>query len=327
MQKVLNQEEIDALFQRARGGKASSGKKQARHVVPCDFRSAGQITKDQLRLLTGLHETFARNLTHSLGAYLRIALEMAVVSVEQLTYKEFIGRMPEMTYFGGIRVNELDAMAGLTLELPIAYPILDLLLGGRGRGGHEIRELTEIEQEILGSVVATMVKELSQCWNGMGLSFSFEGRHAMDEAAELISPTERVLAISFEIRLPEVQAMLNIVFSSAVAVRMQRALQKGGRRHHSTAATEHIRSRMMESLFPLELLMPPVKVAARDLLELESGGVLTLHHKINQPVALTVAGSSLFTAFPVASHDRRAAYVQKLTPIHNEENGANNGFE
>jgi flagellar motor switch protein FliM len=319
MQKVLNQEEIDALFQRARGGKASSSKKAARHVVTCDFRSAGQITKDQLRLLTGLHDTFARNITHSLGAYLRIALEMAVVSVEQLTYKEFMGRMPEMTYFGGIRVNELDAVAGLTLELPIAYPILDLLLGGRGRAGQEIRELTEIEQEILGSVAATMVKELTACWNGMGLSFAFEGRHGMDEAAELISPTERVLAISFEIRLPEVQAMLNIVFSSAVAVQMQRALQKGGRRHRSPAAAAHIRHRLMESLFSTELIMPPVKVAACDLLDLDPGGVLMLDHKVHQPLALMVSGSSLFTAFPVAHQDKRAAYIQKLTPIHEKE--------
>jgi len=74
MQKILNQEEIDALFKRARGGKTAATGAGSQVVTPCDFRSAGQITKEQLRLLTGLHETFARNLSHSLGAYLRIGL-------------------------------------------------------------------------------------------------------------------------------------------------------------------------------------------------------------------------------------------------------------
>ena len=176
MQKILNQEEIDALFKRARGGKPTGEGAGARVITPCDFRSAGQITKEQLRLLTALHETFARNLSHALGAYLRIGLEMAVVSVEQLTYAEFLQRLPDATYFGTMKVNELEKTAGITIELPIAFPILDLLLGGRGRAEGSIRKLTEIEEEIFASVVAMIVRELSSSWKTLGLGFTFEGR-------------------------------------------------------------------------------------------------------------------------------------------------------
>jgi flagellar motor switch protein FliM len=326
MQKVLNQEEIDALFKRVRGSKTQSTAKAKQHVIPCDYRSAGQITKDQLRLLTGLHETFARNLMHTIGAYLRVNLEIAVVSVEQLTYSELLSRVPDMIYFGTLRVNELNSIAGITLELPIAYPILDLLLGGKGRAQQEIRELTEIEQEILASVMNTVVGELSSCWKALGLSFSFEGRINQDDAQEIISPTERVLALSFELRMPEVQAMLNIVFPSVVASMMQRSLQKGGRRHSSAAATQHIRKRLMESQFSLELTLPTVPVPARSLLDLDPGGVLMLPHKVQEPVSLSVAGSKLFTAFPVARNDKRAGYIQKVNSLHEEEERTTDGF-
>jgi flagellar motor switch protein FliM len=325
MQKVLNQEEIDALFKRARGGKPQKATTSNRHIIPCDYRSAGQITKEQLRLLTGLHATFARNVTHSIGAYLRVALEIAVVSVEQLTYSELLGRVPDMIYFGTLRVNELNSIAGITLELPIAYPILDLLLGGRGRAGQEIRELTEIEQEILGSVMKTIVGELSHCWKGLGLSFEFAGRIDSNDAAEIIAPTERVLAISFEIRMPEVQAMLNIVFPSVVSSMMQRVLQKGGRRHSSAGATQHMRKRLMDSEFAVELILPPVVVQGHEILDMEPGSVLTLAHRVQDPVALTVAGSRLFTAFPVAKNDKRAGYVQKVTALHEEEDRGQDG--
>jgi flagellar motor switch protein FliM len=326
MQKILNQEEIDALFRRALGTKSTKKAGDARHVTLCDFRSAGQITKEQLRLLTGLHETFARNLGHSLGAYLRVELEMAVVSVEQLTYAEFLQRMPEATYYGSLKVNDLEKRAGITIEMPIAFPIMDLLLGGRGRSEIQIRQLTEIEEEIFGSVLSMIVRELNSCWKAMGLDFNFEGRVAQTSAAEINSPTERILTISFELRMLETQATLNIVFPSAVSVLMQRALQKSSRRGSNAVAMEHLRNRLLQSDFQLELAMPPVGVRAKDLLEMEAGSVLALLHKIQEPVSLTVAGSRLFQAFPVAKNEKRAGYIQKVTPIYDQEKG-HNGFE
>jgi flagellar motor switch protein FliM len=327
MQKILNQEEIDALFKRARGGKPAAEGAASRVITPCDFRSAGQITKEQLRLLTALHETFARNLSHALGAYLRIGLEMAVVSVEQLTYAEFLRRLPDATYFGTMKVNELEKTAGITIELPIAFPILDLLLGGRGRAEGPIRKLTEIEEEIFASVVAMIVRELSSCWQTLGLRFTFESRLVQAEVSELNSPTERVLAISFELRTPEVQAVLNIVFPSALSALMQRSLQRSGRRHSSAVATEHLRNRMLQSEFQLELSLPAVGVPARELLALAAGSVLKLPHKVQEPVAMTVAGTRLFYAYPVSKNDKRAGYIQKLAPIHNQDSRGQNGFE
>jgi flagellar motor switch protein FliM len=327
MQKILNQEEIDALFKRARGGKAAVAAGGPRVITPCDFRSAGQITKEQLRLLTGLHETLARNLSHALGAYLRIGLEMALVSIEQLTYAEFLQRLPDATYFGTMKVNDLEKSAGITIELPIAFPILDLLLGGRGRAEGQIRKLTEIEEEIFASVVSMIVRELSSSWQAQGLSFTYEGRLVQAEVSDLNSPTERVLAISFELRTPEVQAVLNIVFPSALSALMQRSLQKSGRRHSSAAATEHLRNRMMQSEFQLELALPAVTVLAKELLALEAGRVLKLPHKVQEPVTMTVAGSRMFYAYPVSKNDKRAGYIQKLAPINNEDRRGQNGFE
>ena len=75
MQKVLNQEEIDAMVRAARGGtRAEQRREVPSHVEPWDVRRAGQIGREQLQTITTLHESFARNLTHSLGAYLRVVL-------------------------------------------------------------------------------------------------------------------------------------------------------------------------------------------------------------------------------------------------------------
>jgi flagellar motor switch protein FliM len=96
VQKVLNQEEIDAMFRSVRSDKSERKNEDTSRVKPWNFRQVGQISRDQLRSISTLHETFARNLTHSLGAYLRVVFQTNLVSVEQLTFREFLARVPDV---------------------------------------------------------------------------------------------------------------------------------------------------------------------------------------------------------------------------------------
>ena len=96
MQRVLNQEEIDAIVQASRGLKSSSPKEE-KSVQACDFRQAGQLSREVMQAVSGMYESFARNLSQALGLYLPVAIQTLLVSVEQLTYKDFLVRTPEIT--------------------------------------------------------------------------------------------------------------------------------------------------------------------------------------------------------------------------------------
>ncbi len=73
MVKILSQDEIDALFRAAQGhGRKAKNRSHAPDLHRPQFSAVGQISKEQLRSVSLLHETFARTLTHSLRAYLRV---------------------------------------------------------------------------------------------------------------------------------------------------------------------------------------------------------------------------------------------------------------
>src|SRR6266478_866488 len=129
MEKVLNQQEIDDMVRRARSGSAAAGS-SGPVVQPWDIRQAGQIGSEQLRAINQLHETFARNLSVSIGGYLRIVFDCSLVSAEHLTYREFLQRIPEKTYLASIDLPPVGAVAVLQLDLAIAFPIIDVMLGG-----------------------------------------------------------------------------------------------------------------------------------------------------------------------------------------------------
>jgi len=211
MEKVLNQEEIDAMVRAARGG--TGGGQASVHtptVTPWDIRQAGQIGREQLRAISLLHEAFARNLTHALAAYLRIVFEAALVSAEHLTYREYLQRLPEVTYMCSAKLVPMEVAALLQLDLAVAFPLIDLLLGGEGRGAVEPREVTEIEEQILESIVQIICRELGVAWQALGLEFRFERRQAPAQAQRLMPPEEKTLTLSFEITMPETRGTLNL---------------------------------------------------------------------------------------------------------------------
>ena len=170
-EKTLKQDEIDALFEAARSQAPEAGHAEARaKIVPYNFSSAGQISTEQLRAISMLNDLFARNLTHNLAAWLRTRFQVNLVSAEQIQFNEFLLRIPEICYVASVRLEPLGALAVLQLDMGLAPPVIDLLLGGDGKDG-PLRELTDIEESILASVVEIVCRELTVAWQPVGLSF------------------------------------------------------------------------------------------------------------------------------------------------------------
>src|SRR5579863_2044415 len=134
MEKVLDQAEIDAMVRAARGDGAAGagGLGGQRSVTTWNIRQTGQIGREQVQSISLLHEGFAKNLTHSLGAYLRIDFTAALVSAEHLTYGEFLQRVPDLTYLASCTLSPVGVSALLQLDLAVAFPLIDILLGGEG---------------------------------------------------------------------------------------------------------------------------------------------------------------------------------------------------
>jgi len=328
MEKILDQEQIDALFRAARSGAAGAGRiaPKQRQIVSCNFRREGQINKDQVRAIGSLYETFARNLGHSLGAYLRVVFDVNLVSVEQLPFAEFLERIPEATYTASINLQPLAAVGGIQIDLALAFPIIDLLLGGQGKTQPQPREVTEIEDQILESVVQVICRELQATWQPLlDLELHFDQRLARPAMQRLLPPDERVLALSFEVHMPELQGMLNLVFSGGVASALLKKIsQQWSHRKYRGPTLGHTlaRNRLLACNFLVELRLEGVTVRGRDLLDLEPQRVLALRRRVEDPACLLISGERMFLAHPVRQGRVRAAQIfERLEAIGELEKG------
>src|SRR5271169_455309 len=302
MEKILTQEEIDALFRAAQGRVAEKPKAPAeeRVLTACNFRQSARISKEQLRSVSQLHELFARNLTHSLGAYLRLAFEVNLVSAEQLNYGEFLQRIPEVTYLVSMTLRPMGVSAAIEIDLPLAFPIIDVLLGGPGRPEAAVREITEIEEQILESVVRIIGRELENTWHPvLDVTFTFDQRLRQADITRLMPPSEKILSLSFEIRMPEARGMLNVALPAAVSNALLRKLTQQAsyrKQRGTTDSTSQMRRRLDLCVFPLQLVLPVQHVRVSQVLALERGDVLKLECPLGQAADLLVSRRVLFTA-------------------------------
>jgi flagellar motor switch protein FliM len=302
MEKQLDQSSIDAMFadvQASLGSAAaSSGPDLAARPEPYNFSRAGQISNEQMRAISTVNNLFARNLMRTMGAWLRTEFDVRLVAGEQLPYGDFVERLTKPVYVCSIRLEPFDALGLMQFELPLALPIVDVLLGGVGRST-QAREVTDIEEAILGSVVRKVLEELNVAWQSVGLEMEFERRETEDQVERMMTPLERTLCVSFEVRMPEAQGMLNLCFPASVLNAILRRLvaEEGRPRRRPSEA----RSRMRELQFS------PVRLRAGLVAELAVGSVLRLPLPKHADAELRVGGLLLGRAQPVRTGEHRGA--------------------
>jgi len=314
MEKTLRQDEIDALFQSARARKGDGATEDQSKVQPYSFARSGQINNEQMKAISLLNDIFARNLTHNLGAWLRSSLQVNLVSAEQMAFSEFMLRIPELSYVCSVRLEPLRAISILQLELAPAPSIIDLLLGGEGRAGH-LRELTDIEEAVLSSVVEVVCRELTSAWQPVGLNFHFERRQIQTQIARLMPVSERTLCLSFELRMPGSSGLMNLAFPAVVSNTVLRRLVGNWtrQRRHAADTRERVRHRLGKAKVGVALQLSPIRVPAHEIETLQVGEILRLPLKADDLAEFRVSGVPLFQASPVSRGEHRGAHL--ATPV------------
>ena len=195
MGQLLSAAELDALDESSpdnQTGRVHDAR--AGTVLAYNFRRPDRVSKEQIRSLHLLHDRFARNATTSLAAYLRATTELSVISVEQFSYAEFLLSLPDPTAFYAVAMDGFDALAALELSPSIAFTIVDRMLGGTGQTGTPNRALTEIEQNVVDSIVKLLLDHLSETWKAVSETrFRVQGRETRPQMLQVaVKPPPRI---------------------------------------------------------------------------------------------------------------------------------------
>jgi flagellar motor switch protein FliM len=316
MARQLSQEEIDAVFQNMQGRQTELA--GAKRAAPFDFRRPDRIAKSQLRAIHQLHDNFVRNLVSSLSAYLRSYVIVNLVSVEQLSYAEFLECLPSPTCIASLGLKPYDGNAVLELNSSLIFPILEILLGGDGKLQFNAqREITEIEQVLLDGLFRLILRDLREAWRFVTqIDFSIETIETEPQFLQILAPTEAVVAVAIEIRIGDSVGMMNIAMPSIIIKMMRQKFDQQWSLRKS-ASTDQEQCRILDlirtSRLDSEVVLAGPRLLLRDLMNLEEGDVLSFEFPTGRPLDLVLNGEKKYRG-KMVNAGRRAAF-QVLEPF------------
>jgi flagellar motor switch protein FliM len=314
LNRQLSQQEIDAVFQN------SQDRKRDAPAAKFDFRRPDRIPKSQVRAIHLLHDTFVRNLVSSLSAYLRSYLTVNLVSVEQLSYAEFLDGLPSPTCMVSLGLRPYDGNGVLELNPSLVFPILEMLLGGTGKSSSAIqRDVTEIEQKLLDGLFRIILQDLREAWKGVtSVEFTIEAMETEPQLLHLLAPNEAVVAVGVEVRIGDTVGMMNIAMPSIVIKMMRHKFdqQWSVRKTRSSDAEQGRLLRVLRgAAFTLEGRLSGATLTVEDLLALSEGRLLALDYPIDRPLELLVNGAPRFTGRVVAAGNKRGFLIEAVKPL------------
>lgn len=280
-----------------------------------NFRRPDRVSKEQIRSLHLLHDRFARNATTSMAAYLRAITELSVVSVEQFSYAEFLLSLPDPTAFYSVAMDGFDALAALELSPSIAFTIVDRMLGGTGHTGTPERALTEIEQNVVDSIVKLILGHLSETWRGVSdMKFRIQGRETRPQMLQVAGRNEVVILFVFDLKIGDVRGMMHICIPATVIEATGSSFVQGWQ-HTRREPTPVERHWLTENLGRVELTVAPVletRFPARELLKLGRGDVINLGVPADRPIEVRVGASVKFHGRLSVADGRAAVMVDRV---------------
>ncbi len=319
MSEVLSQNEIDALLSALSSGSVNAEElkeeQSKKKIKIYDFRRPSKFSKDQLHTLQVIHDTYARALSTFLSAQLRMPVQMEVLSVEQLTYDEFMRSIPNPTILNICSFYPLEGNIIIEINPNLGFALLDRLLGGQGQAPSKIRSLTEIEATVMDRIVQRMLTYFAEPWEGIiEIEPSLERVESNPQFTQLVSPAEVMMIISIETKLGDVLGMINICIPFLVLEPIMDKLSvhfyySSSSQKRSPENMSLIQNKLETTRIPIRAVLGGNSITVQDLLELSVGDVIPLRRRVGEQLDLIIGNNVKFTGKPGINGGKLAIQV------------------
>jgi len=325
---ILEQNEIDALLNAIDSGEVEQDSIQgqifSRHrrrgesveVRPYDFKRPERVSKDQMRALQTLHESFARNFGASLSGFLRTIVEVKVANCEQMTYAEFISTLPNPTSFNLVQSDKLEGQMCLEISPLIIYPIIDRLLGGTTQDLFiPQRPMTLIETKLIGNVTHRGLDAMSEAWSGIRqLVFNICATESNPQLVQIVPPNEVVVVVGFEIKMSNRAGTMNLCIPyNVIEPIMDDLAAQSWFAVNDQSKNADVQQRIDKSLNRASVeiagVLAQTTMTVQELINLQPGDLILTEKPAIQPVMIEVEGEKKFWASMGKIKGKRALQV------------------
>lgn len=327
MAKPLSQREIDALLDATveapeeqpqpaeRSDEPAEDIQGLNYIEPYNFKRPRLFSQDQARVLSYVHEAFARDLSVYLSAQLRTIVDINLESVDQVIYSEFVMSSAPPSAIYVVEVMDLDHKIVLEIDPRLAIYTIEKLFGGPGVFIDEKREISQIEQKIMRKVMDEVFDKLESAWEqAIEIDLEVDAFETNAEFVQIIPAAEPAFVANYTVKIYEETSSINICYPYIL---LEKMLSTSDMKQWLSSAIseappevrERYERRLQASEVEVRAELGRARVPLPELLRLEEGDVIPLERRVKDPVRVYVNGREKFKASAGNSGTRRAIKI------------------
>jgi len=297
MEKILSQEEIDALLKGIENGKVETTSESpggGPDSVPYDFANQDRVIHGRMPTLEVLNDFFARSLRNPLTLILRKSLEITPHKLALMKYGEFTRTLPLPCSIHVFKMNPLRGNGLLVLDPKLVFSFVDIFLGGTGRMNFRIegRDFTPIESKLIMKVVNIIFAELEKVWSSVHpLSFQYLRSEFNSQFATIVPPTDLVLTIPFDVEMEQVNGLITLCIPYSALEPIKLKLYSGFQTDPLECDQSWVRGfvgHLKNTEVEVVVELGKASVSAQKLLQLKAGDILTLGKDVSEPLTAKI---------------------------------------
>lgn len=322
MSKILTQEEIDALLRNVSQGQSVSAMEESRerptHLY--DFKHPDRISKEQLRTLRTIHDSFARTFGTYLSTILRTMVDINLLSIDQVAYSEYMLALSVPSCIYVISSKNLKGSGILEIAPQFALMLVDRLLGGSGSRVERVREITIIEQNILKRVVDKALVVLNDSWHHIApINFYVESFESNPQFVQIAPASETAAVIFFEIVVRDMTLPLNLCLPYFVLEPLLQHLADESwmplTPRGPVGEVTNIQARLELTPLVLTVQLGQATLRLGDLLNMQKGAVIALKDRRDQELQIIVNGKVKFWGIPgIVNNQKAVKILRRVSP-------------
>lgn len=321
----LSQEEIDALInQLATEPAAREDALEGKKIKSFDFRFNKRLDKfsnNQLQTLRTLHENFTRLLNNSLSVYLRTRVEATIVSIEQISYGDFIASIGIPSILSIFSMDPLPGSGITQVDLNLVFSIIDRLLGGPGWFPQKLRDLTDIERTLMQRFMARMLNSYRESWNYLlTLSLKIEALDSNPQFIPRIIPLDQIVAyVSMELKVGDMAGVMNFCLPYLVLQSISTQLTDFqwsptviAGRGMTEEDIQQLARNVERADVDVQVELGRTTVSLRDLVALQPGDLILFDKPTDSALVARVNERDKFHVYPGVHKDRISVQVSEV---------------
>ncbi len=307
MAEVLSQSQIDALLNAARNGELDvdkpADKSSEQKYRKYDFYSPRKFTKDRLKMLNSIFESYARVINSRINALLHATCEIEVDSVEEQRYYEFSNALTESDVLALAKID-LEHLQGddpvlVHLDTPGLLSLLDPLMGGEGDPDPILSSdynLTDLELNMYDDLIRDMISILGGSWeNYISLKFEYTRTEVNPTLVQLIGYDETVVIVGLNIKFPNCTGRMSLCLPGEMLTNVFSEISKSNSRHTTGEdKSEEIFDTLRESELEIVAELARTRILLSDLYHLNVGDVVDIKRPKDSPIFLNIGGRRWF---------------------------------